>query len=173
MIPEEKVDEVKFNTQDIFTIWSACLFDAISATEYVSSCFPYITSLPFSPPNISFRVYKSSRELVTKNKILGFQNFDFNVLQVPFKLTFTGARLPKEPREYVEKSEKKQNINFSNSHFQNKIVIAKVVANELVNSEPTNQIYSIDLECPPGSVDFHAGDNALVMASNPVSLPPL
>jgi NADPH-ferrihemoprotein reductase len=133
ILREERIDEIKYNTQEVFTDWSARLFDAITAK---------IQALD-----------TSSRELVVKNKMLGFQNFDFNVLQVPFTLTFTNQRLPKENRK----------------HFQENLVVSKVKRNVLINSEPTNQIFSIDVELPAGSRSFQAGDNSIVLPSNPAS----
>jgi hypothetical protein len=80
LIPEEKIDEIKYNQQEVFTAWSARLFDAISTKS---------------------KVDVSSRQLVAKNKMLGFQNFDFTVTQATFKLSFTNKTLKKEPRVYI------------------------------------------------------------------------
>jgi hypothetical protein len=109
--------------------------------------------------------------------MLGFQKFDFNVLQVPFRLTFTNKTLKKESRAYVctlvslfaLSSSSQLNFLFLNRHFPNNIVATTVVANVLINSEPTNAIYSIDLKHKPADFSFQAGDNAVVVPANPVS----
>eukprot|EP00026_Physarum_polycephalum_P000703 Phypoly_transcript_00704.p1 GENE.Phypoly_transcript_00704~~Phypoly_transcript_00704.p1 ORF type:complete len:606 (+),score=124.76 Phypoly_transcript_00704:1837-3654(+) len=132
LIPEEKIDEIKYNTQEVFADWSTRLLDTISSTIKTSDT--------------------SSRELVMKNKMLSFQNFDFNAINAQFKLAFTEEHLSKEARERYQD----QNV-----------VIAKVRENVLINSEPSNQIYSVDLAFPPGVLSFQAGDNAIVMPSNP------
>eukprot|EP00026_Physarum_polycephalum_P000472 Phypoly_transcript_00473.p1 GENE.Phypoly_transcript_00473~~Phypoly_transcript_00473.p1 ORF type:complete len:1072 (+),score=177.20 Phypoly_transcript_00473:1435-4650(+) len=124
-IPLEKIDEVKYNTHEVFIDWSARLFDAI------------------------IQIWKGD-ESEAKNKLM---KFDFNALQPPFKLTFTDQSLPHEPRK----------------HFPHNIITTTVTSNELVNSEPTNEIYAMELNYTNDEISFHPGDNVVVIPCNPSS----
>jgi hypothetical protein len=77
LLVNEKLDEIRYNQQDAFTKWSAQLFEAISQNN------------------------AEEKALVAKNKLLGFQNFDFNLVLAPFKLSFSDVHLQFEPRTYV------------------------------------------------------------------------
>lgn len=132
----------------LFTEWSARLFDELSTKNKLATI---------------------DRDLVVKNKLLGFQKFDFNVMQQPYKLTFSGKTLQKESRAYASLFISSFYLPISSRNFGSNTVLAKVTANKLVNTEPTNEIYSIDLSFAAGALSFEAGDNAIVTPSNPVS----
>lgn len=103
--------------------------------------------------------------------MLGFQNFDFNVLQPTFQLSFTSRSLKKENRMYALYLfiQFLIDINGCFSHYPNNVVFARVANNELANSEPSNQIYSLEMSFTVGELSFLAGDNVVVYPSNPVS----
>lgn len=72
----QKIDEVQYNGQTVFTEWSVKLLEAISTGN------------------------ADEQGMLTKNKLLGFQKFDFNVMNAPFRLTFTDSSIPISPRQY-------------------------------------------------------------------------
>ena len=71
------MDEVRFNQEQEFTNWSSQLFDAISSKT------------------------ETDKATLAKNKLLGYQDFDFNLLHTPFKLSFTDKTLELEPCVYL------------------------------------------------------------------------
>lgn len=70
----------KYLFSETFTTWSVALFDQLA-----------------HQPNES----TEAQNLIARNKLLGFQNFDFNVINAPFRLSFTEKRLKFEPRMYA------------------------------------------------------------------------
>lgn len=130
LLQDEKIDEIKYNQQEVFTNWSLRLFEALSqdGTE--------------------------ERTLVARNRLLGFQSFDFNLLNAPFKLSFTNKTIKNEPRLI----------------YPENVILTTVERNEQVNSDPNNQIYSLELKYKEGSLSYQAGDNVAVYAANINSL---
>jgi sulfite reductase alpha subunit-like flavoprotein len=121
------MDEIRFNQQQEFTLWSVKLFEAMAAHT------------------------ERNQAIVAHNKSLGFQDFDFNLVHAPFRLTFTNSELQLEPR----------------SHYRENVLLATVISNELVNEDPTNLIYSMELNIGDGSPAFQAGDTFAVIPQNP------
>jgi len=127
LIPDQRIDEIRFNQQNEFTAWSEKLFEAFSAHS------------------------EKSRAIIAHNKLLGFHNFDFNLLHSPFKLTFTDATLNMEPCSY----------------YRSDAVLVTVVSNEVVNLDPINHIHSLEAKFEAGSLAFQPGDSIGVIPSNP------
>lgn len=142
------MDEIRFNQQQEFTVWSVKLFEGITAHM------------------------EKSRAIVAHNKHLGFQDFDFNLVHAPFKLIFTNNHLPLEPRSYPVTLciLSRQICIYSLRHYREDVLSTIVVSNELVNEDPTNLIYSLEVKLNAGfPVAFQAGDTFAVIPHNTVS----
>lgn len=83
LIPDERIDEIRYNQNEVFTAWSTRLFESLTKNSNVRN------------------LDVSSRALVAKNTMLGFQNFDFNVMSPQFTISFTSRSLKREDRVYV------------------------------------------------------------------------
>ena len=80
ILADKCLDEIRYNQQEEFTKFSVSLFEALAAKSDESA---------------------ESQNLIARNKLLGFQNFDFNLIKAPFRVTFTDKHLKLEPRTYV------------------------------------------------------------------------
>lgn len=129
ILPDKHLDEIRYNQQEEFTAFSVAVFDAIASKPQESA---------------------EAQNLVARNKLLGFQNFDFNLINAPFRLTFTERHLKLEPR----------------GHYANAAVLATVQSNQLVSEHPNNQIYRLDLQYQKGATSYQAGDNVAVYSPN-------
>lgn len=142
LIDDGKLDDQRYNENEEFRHWSLHLFEAMTSSRQAGQHSESTTTT------------MQQALLVGRNKILGFQKFDFNLLNPPFYLEFTSTSLKMEER-----------IKFAEN-----VVISNVERNELVSGDPTNQIFSISLNFPEKAIEFQPGDNIAVLPTNEITL---
>jgi sulfite reductase alpha subunit-like flavoprotein len=133
IISDGQLDDIKYNENDEFRHWSLRLFESMTSHRGQEN-------------------FMKQALLVGRNKILGFQKFDFNLLNPPFELEFVDETLPAECR-----------TKYSD------MVPTIVCNNELVSAEPTNKIYSMKLDFTSKTLDFQPGDNIAILPSNDIN----
>jgi sulfite reductase alpha subunit-like flavoprotein len=142
LLDDGKLDDQRYNENEGFNNWSSHLFETMTSSHTNDDGYGQEKS-----------VMKQAL-LVGRNKMLGFGKFDFNLLNPPFEVGFSNDSLAMESRV----------------KYADNVVIAVVGENESVSSDPTNQIFSINLKFPENSLHFQPGDNIAVLPTNDIDL---
>jgi cytochrome P450/NADPH-cytochrome P450 reductase len=135
IMPTKSIDEIRYNQEEEFKNWSVQLFDIISQDK------------------------EETKNLMSRNKMLGFQNFDFNLMNAPAKISFTKKLLKRESR-----------LNYGTN-----TIISQVLNNTLVSRDPLNRMYCMELKLVVTDGDqqmlsYEAGDSVSVLPMNNTSI---